>query len=94
MEDLINKAGRQRMLCERMVKSYVQVVSGVAPGPAAGELAHSIGVFERQLTELKDALASAFRQPRASLVHVRVPADSSRHVFAAIFQRLGASEAR
>ncbi|HEX7219330.1 MAG TPA: type IV pili methyl-accepting chemotaxis transducer N-terminal domain-containing protein, partial [Burkholderiales bacterium] len=64
MEDLINKAGRQRMLCERMVKSYVQVVSGVAPRAAAGELAQAIGVFERQLAELKVALAQAEARAR------------------------------
>jgi hypothetical protein len=64
MEDLINKAGRQRMLCERMVKSYVQVVSGVAPGPAAGELAHASGIFEEQLAELKGALAHAEARAR------------------------------
>ena len=59
MEHLINKAGRQRMLCERMVKSYVQIVSGVMPGAAAGELAHALGVFASQLAELKAALAHA-----------------------------------
>jgi hypothetical protein len=64
VEDLINKAGRQRMLCERMVKSYVQVVSGVAPRAAAGELAHAIGVFECQLAELNAALAQAEARAR------------------------------
>jgi hypothetical protein len=50
---LINKAGRQRMLGERMVKSYVQIVSEVRPRLAAGALADAIGAFDRQLGELK-----------------------------------------
>jgi len=53
VEHLINKAGRQRMLTERMVKSYVQIVSHVTPQAAAGALADAIGAFERQLGELK-----------------------------------------
>ena len=55
MEHLINKAGRQRMLTERMMKSYVQIVSDVTPKVAAGALADAIGVFDRQLGELKAA---------------------------------------
>lgn len=55
MEHLINKAGRQRMLTERMVKSYVQIVSDVTPQAASGELADAMKVFERQLGELKAA---------------------------------------
>jgi hypothetical protein len=55
VEHLINKAGRQRMLTERMVKSYVQIVSDVTPQAASGELADAMKVFERQLGELKAA---------------------------------------
>lgn len=55
MEHWINKAGRQRMLAERMVKSYVQIVSEVTPQAAAGALADAIGAFDRQLSELKSA---------------------------------------
>jgi hypothetical protein len=53
VEHLINKAGRQRMLTERMVKSYVQIVTQVAPKLAVGALADAIGEFDRQLGELK-----------------------------------------
>ena len=53
MEYLINKAGRQRMLAERMVKSYVQIAAEVTPKAAASALADAIGTFERQLGELK-----------------------------------------
>ena len=43
------------MLTERMLKSYVQIVSEVTPKAAAGALADAIGVFDRQLCELKAA---------------------------------------
>ena len=46
------------MLSERMVKSYVQIVSEVAPKAAAGELADAMGAFERQLNELKASAAN------------------------------------
>jgi hypothetical protein len=57
VEHLINKAGRQRMLTERMMKSYVQIVSEVTPQAAAGALADAIGMFDRQLGELKASAA-------------------------------------
>jgi hypothetical protein len=59
LEHLINKAGRQRMLAERMVKSYVQIVSELSPQAAAGVLADAIGVFDRQHGELKAATSDA-----------------------------------
>ncbi|MEP6504242.1 MAG: type IV pili methyl-accepting chemotaxis transducer N-terminal domain-containing protein [Betaproteobacteria bacterium] len=51
--DAINKAGRQRMLCERMAKSYLAHGMGVEPELADRTLATSIALFERQLGELK-----------------------------------------
>jgi 2-succinyl-5-enolpyruvyl-6-hydroxy-3-cyclohexene-1-carboxylate synthase len=43
--------------------------------------------------ELVNTLGEALREARASIVHVRVPPDSSRQFFTAVFQRLGAPEA-
>ena len=43
--------------------------------------------------EFEIALSGALQEARASIVHVRVPPDSSRQAFTAVFQRLGASEA-
>jgi nitrate/nitrite-specific signal transduction histidine kinase len=54
---VINKAGRLRMLSQRIVKSYVLLASEAAPQAAVRELADSVLAFERQLGELK---ASAF----------------------------------
>jgi 2-succinyl-5-enolpyruvyl-6-hydroxy-3-cyclohexene-1-carboxylate synthase len=42
--------------------------------------------------ELEGALADAFGKTGASVVHVRVPPDSSRQVFTAVQKRLGAAE--
>jgi 2-succinyl-5-enolpyruvyl-6-hydroxy-3-cyclohexene-1-carboxylate synthase len=43
--------------------------------------------------ELAGALADALRERGASIIHVRVPPDSSRQAYTAVLQRLGAPEA-
>ena len=82
--DAINKAGRQRMLCERMAKSYLAHAMGVEPELADRTLMTSIALFERQLGELKayatqpvirdacDRLDSAW-QPYRKLLGDRAP---------------------
>ena len=51
--DAINKAGRQRMLSQRMAKSYLAQAMGVEAELATRTLEASITLFERQLGELK-----------------------------------------
>jgi hypothetical protein len=53
LPDAINKAGRQRMLSQRMGKAYFAVVQGVEPGLAQQVLERSMALFDRQLVELK-----------------------------------------
>jgi nitrate/nitrite-specific signal transduction histidine kinase len=53
MNDAINKAGRQRMLSQRMAKSYLAQGLGVMESQAEKTLSTSISVFDRQLVELK-----------------------------------------
>lgn len=53
VNDAINKAGRQRMLSQRMAKAYCAIGLGVAPDDAAGVLQQSMARFDRQLVELK-----------------------------------------
>jgi hypothetical protein len=48
----INKAGRQRMLTQRMVKSYCMIGIDVQQDVAAEQLKKSIDLFELQLSEL------------------------------------------
>lgn len=50
----INKAGRQRMLSQRIVKAYCLVGLGVQEARAREQLARSIELFEQQFQELKD----------------------------------------
>lgn len=49
----INKAGRERMLSQRMAKAYFQIGLGVDGERSKKVLDLSISLFERQLSELK-----------------------------------------
>ncbi|TXH87165.1 MAG: hypothetical protein E6Q78_15535 [Rhodoferax sp.] len=51
--DAINKAGRQRMLSQRMVKAYLALGLQVKATEAARVLDQSMALFDRQLVELK-----------------------------------------
>jgi len=51
--EAINKAGRQRMLSQRIVKSYLQTAEGIAADAARAQLAEAITVFDDQLGDLK-----------------------------------------
>ena len=53
LNDAINKAGRQRMLSQRMAKSYFAIGQNVEPELADRTLAGSMALFDRQLVELK-----------------------------------------
>jgi len=53
LNDAINKAGRQRMLSQRMAKSYFAEGEGVVPELAHRTLTGSMALFDRQLAELK-----------------------------------------
>lgn len=51
--DAINKAGRQRMLAQRMAKAYLCVGQQVQVTAATKVLDQSMALFDRQLVELK-----------------------------------------
>jgi nitrate/nitrite-specific signal transduction histidine kinase len=51
--DAINKAGRQRMLSQRMGKAWLSLGQGVEVEAARRVLDQSMALFDRQLTELK-----------------------------------------
>jgi nitrate/nitrite-specific signal transduction histidine kinase len=53
LNDAINKAGRQRMLSQRMGKAWLALVHKIEASPAQQVLDKSMGLFDRQLTELK-----------------------------------------
>jgi hypothetical protein len=53
LNDAINKAGRQRMLSQRMAKSYLAAGQGVESQLADRTLTASMALFDRQLVELK-----------------------------------------
>lgn len=49
----INKAGRERMLSQRVAKAYCQIGLGVEVERSKKTLEQSVALFERQLAELK-----------------------------------------
>lgn len=53
LSSAINKAGRQRMLSQRMVKFYCQIGQDILADKSKQQLKQSIDLFEAQLTELK-----------------------------------------
>ena len=59
LNDAINKAGRQRMLSQRMGKAWLALVHGVEPTAAQQVLDKSMALFDRQLAELKAFAPSA-----------------------------------
>ena len=63
LNDAINKAGRQRMLSQRMGKAWLALVLGVEPAAAQLALDKSMSLFDRQLVELK-AFAPTPGDPR------------------------------
>lgn len=67
---VLNAAGAQRMLSQRIVKAYCQIGLNVMPAEAARQLEHSIGRFDRNLAELSAAAAS----PAARAAHERLSA--------------------
>jgi hypothetical protein len=60
--DVINRAGRQRMLSQRMAKLYAQILHGVRDVDARNLLADSIMLFESQLADLR-TLARRYNDP-------------------------------
>ena len=53
LNDAINKAGRQRMLSQRMAKAYLAVGQNVVSQRGQDILGASMALFDRQLAELK-----------------------------------------
>jgi len=51
LNDAINKAGRQRMLSQRVAKAYLAADQGVVTQRADEILAASMALFDRQLGE-------------------------------------------
>lgn len=72
--DEINRAGRQRMLSQRMVKSWLMLQQRVLPRPARMVLRQSIELFDRQLIELESpANRAKSSAARAELAEVWRP---------------------
>jgi hypothetical protein len=59
LNDAINKAGRQRMLSQRLAKAYLQIGMGVDLDQSRKILDSSTSLFDRQLIELKNFKTTA-----------------------------------
>lgn len=53
LPELINKAGLQRMLTQRIVKSYAQLVMHIDPDTSRTQLNDAVSLFDRHLAELE-----------------------------------------
>jgi hypothetical protein len=70
----INKAGRQRMLSQRIAKAYCQLSLGILPASARTQLDESIALFDSQLAELTGFVADAeTRTATANLARIWGP---------------------
>lgn len=58
MGDLINKAGMQRMLSQRIAKAYFFLAGNIRPDKARQQLRESINLFERNHEQLKRMISS------------------------------------
>jgi len=72
----LNKAGRQRMLSQRIVKSYLLIGHDVATETAQEQLDASVALFEQQLEELEEfspnkAVSSSLEDIRGQWNHFR-----------------------
>jgi len=68
MSDAINKAGRQRMLSQRMAKAYLAIGQQIQVSAANRVMEQSMALFDRQLVELKAyAPAGTVRETYAQL---------------------------
>ena len=67
-EAAVNKAGRQRMLAELMVKEYLQAAEGVDAAQARGHLAEAVWVLDDQIADLKAFERDAALRPRVAEV--------------------------
>lgn len=54
MEEAVNTAGRQRMLSQKIVKSWLFKGQDVAETKSAKQLDESVALFEQQLTDLEE----------------------------------------
>jgi len=68
IDSAINKAGRQRMLTQRILKSYLLIGQDVDADSAQRQLDQSIALFEQQLDELDEFTTN--RAVRKSLARV------------------------
>lgn len=65
---LVNVAGRQRMLTQRIVKTYIQVGLGVTPELSRQQLAEAVRQFDHQLNQLRRGATDA--QIRQSITNM------------------------
>lgn len=68
LHGVINKAGRQRMLSQRMAKSWLMIGRNILPQRAKAILKQSVSLFDKQLEELASMPVS--KEIRAALADV------------------------
>ncbi|OGS91656.1 MAG: hypothetical protein A2Z95_05620 [Gallionellales bacterium GWA2_60_18] len=57
--EAVNKAGYQRMLSQRIVKTYCQAGLGISAAASRAQLSAAVNLFEKRLGELKPSAAAS-----------------------------------
>lgn len=88
--EAVNRAGYQRMLSQRIVKSYCQIGVGVQPDVSRAQLGHAVALYDQNLDRLRKVATD--RKSRALLRQLKRQWEPFRVIAGGPVTRAGAGE--